>query len=78
MIRKIYVHAWTICKEMSENFSDRIKAARQRLGLTQSQAARKWGFPKQTINAWEAGIRHPAGLYLKKLERILKHSETPK
>jgi DNA-binding transcriptional regulator YiaG len=60
---------------MSANFSDRIKAARQRLGLSQSQAARKWGFPKQTINAWEKGIRNPVGLYLKKLERVLKRSE---
>lgn len=61
--------------EMSENFSDRIKAARQRLGLSQSQVARKWGFPKQTINAWENGIRNPAGLYLKKLERVLGRIE---
>jgi len=62
--------------EMSENFSDRIKAARQRLGLSQSQAARKWGFPKQTISAWEKGLRNPAGLYLKKLERVLKRIES--
>jgi DNA-binding transcriptional regulator YiaG len=57
---------------MSENFPDRIKAARERLGLSQSQAARKWGFPKQTISAWETGVRTPTGLYGQKIERILK------
>jgi DNA-binding transcriptional regulator YiaG len=60
------------------SFPDRIKAARGHLGLSQAQAARKWGFPKQTISAWERGRRTPAGLYEAKLQRILKRIEVDK
>jgi DNA-binding XRE family transcriptional regulator len=64
---------WTICKAMFEkSFSQRIKDARQAAGLSQATAARKWGFRKQTLSAWEKGIRNPAGLYKEKLERVLR------
>jgi DNA-binding transcriptional regulator YiaG len=53
----------------------RIKSAREALGFSQAQAARKWGFAKQTIQAWEQGMRNPAGLYRAKLECILKRIE---
>jgi DNA-binding transcriptional regulator YiaG len=59
-----------------KSLTARMKAARERLGLSQAQAARQWGFSQQTLNAWEIGLRNPAGLYRKKLERILRRVES--
>ena len=53
----------------------RIKAARQTLGLTQGQAAKKWGFSRRSLEAWEEGIKSPAPLYREKLLRALKRIE---
>jgi ribosome-binding protein aMBF1 (putative translation factor) len=58
----------------TENFAQRIKEARERLGLSQAALGRKWGLPKQTISAWENGTRTPSGLYRRELERMLKRS----
>lgn len=55
-----------------QEITTRIIAAREKLGLSQSQAAKKWGLSKHTLQAWEQGSRNPAGLYLEKLEKILK------
>jgi len=55
--------------------ADRIKAKREQAGLSQSQAARAWGFSKQTLQSWEQGRREPRGLYLQAVERILEKSE---
>jgi DNA-binding transcriptional regulator YiaG len=55
----------------SENFPERIKAARAMLGLDQPQASIKWGFAFSTLSAWERGTRNPQGLYKEKLEKIL-------
>ena len=70
------VYSWTPYKKNMKLFSERIKEARAKLGLSQSDFARKWRFPKQTINAWEHGLRIPHGLYRQKIERILKRTET--
>jgi len=60
---------------MQKSFGERIKQAREKLGFSQRQAARKWGFTQAALNAWEKGTRNPAGLYQKKLERILGRIE---
>ena len=58
--------------------SGRIKAARRALALSQSQAAKAWGFSKRTLEAWEQGVKSPARLYREKLERVLRRIEGQK
>lgn len=55
---------------------DQIKTARMKQGLSLSQAAKKWGIAKPTIYSWETGFRKPAGLYLRKIQRILRRLES--
>lgn len=57
------------------DFAERIKAARQKLELSQGEAARLWGFSHQLLGMWENGRRNPCGLYREKLEKILKRIE---
>ena len=52
-----------------------MKAAREKLGISQAQAAREWGFDLGTFRAWEQEYRKPAGLYREKLEAILSRIE---
>ena len=47
--------------------STQIKAARARLGLSQSQAAKAWGVPLQTLKNWEQGMNSPRGQTLDRL-----------
>ena len=54
----------------------RIKKARKQLGLSQREAAEKWGFPVQTIQQWEHGRREPRALYAEKIEAILSEIES--
>ena len=51
--------------------STEIKEARAKLGLSQSQAAKVWEVPVQTLQKWEQGINKPRGLALKMLRSIL-------
>jgi DNA-binding transcriptional regulator YiaG len=60
----------------AKSFPARIKAAREKLGLSQPEAARKWGFSLDTLRAWEQESRNPAGLYREKLEKILTQIES--
>lgn len=64
---------------MSEELRNRLKEARAKLGLSQSQAAKAWGIPKPTLVAWENDQRTPRGLALtmlmEKLDRILEGKE---
>ena len=53
----------------------RIKAAREKLGLTQAGLANRWGFSRRTLEAWEEGVKSPAPLYREKLERSLRRIE---
>jgi DNA-binding transcriptional regulator YiaG len=53
----------------------RIKAAREKLGLTQAGLAKRWGFSRRTLEAWEEGIKSPAPRYREKLERSLRRIE---
>ena len=38
-----------------------VKAVRDRLGMTQSEFALRFGFQLKTLQNWEQGIRQPAG-----------------
>jgi DNA-binding transcriptional regulator YiaG len=60
----------------SKSLAQRIKAARKKLGVSQSQAAKEWGFDLGTLQAWEQGYRNPFGLYREKLERALQQAES--
>lgn len=61
---------------MSEELCRKLKAARENLGLSQSQAAQAWGVPLRTLISWENDQRTPRGLALQaieeKLEKALK------
>ena len=54
---------------------ERIKAAREMLELTQREVAKRWGFSRRSLEAWEEGIKSPAPLYREKLERNLRRIE---
>ena len=54
------------------SIAERIKAERERCGLSQSAAARKWKINLQTLQSWEQGRREPRGLYREALERALR------
>jgi DNA-binding transcriptional regulator YiaG len=53
----------------------RIKAAREILRLTQGEVAKRWGFSRRSLEAWEEGVKFPAPLYREKLERNLRRIE---
>jgi len=63
-------HTDTLMRK-TQPISERIKAARQKLNLSQADAAKKWKFSVRTLQGYEIG-RPPRGLYLEKLEAILK------
>ncbi len=48
-----------------------IKAARERLGLSQSEAAAAWGVPVRTLQKWEQSSSTPRGETLARLWPIL-------
>ncbi|MBC8012338.1 MAG: helix-turn-helix transcriptional regulator [Burkholderiales bacterium] len=48
-----------------------IKAARERLGLSQSEAAEAWSVPLKTLQKWEQATRSPRGETLARLWPIL-------
>ena len=60
---------------MSEELANKLKAARAKLGLSQSQASREWEIPLRTLQKWEIDAATPRGFALKalneKLEAIL-------
>lgn len=60
---------------MSEELANKLKEARRKLGLSQSQAAKAWGVPIKTLQAWEIDRNTPRGFTLKaineKLDAIL-------
>ena len=53
------------------DLSTEIKDARAKLGLSQSQAAKAWEVPVQTLQNWEHGRNKPRGFALKHLRSIL-------
>lgn len=40
-------------------FGDQLRKAREKAGLTQAQAATRWGVSKRTVEHWEKGQRLP-------------------
>lgn len=44
---------------MDEDFAAQIRAARERLGLTQAQVAEKVGVARETVGNWETGQTDP-------------------
>ena len=53
------------------DLANEIKAARTRLGLSQSQAAKTWSVPVRTLQQWEQAKQVPRGFALAKLREIL-------
>lgn len=85
--RLTYSDAVTYGGERNENssntmqkiaISQRIKSAREKLGLSQGQAAEKWNLRLQTLQQWEHGRREPRGLYRERIETILSEIEGAK
>jgi len=56
----------------AKTIAQRLKAAREKANLSQSQAAKTWKINARTLQGWEQGYRNPAGLYLERVEQILK------
>lgn len=60
---------------MSEELKNKLKAARAKLGLSQSQASKAWGIPLKTLQSWEIDRNTPQGFTLtainEKLDAIL-------
>lgn len=50
--------------------ADRLRLARQRAGLTQTQAANKLGIAPNTISGWESGTRMPRAPELARLAAL--------
>jgi len=56
---------------MSKQLALKLKAARKKQRLSQSQAAQAWGIPLPTLKKWETEQRTPRGLALQLLlERL--------
>jgi transcriptional regulator with XRE-family HTH domain len=51
-----------------KSFSQRIKAARKKTGLSQRRAAYAWRFNQKSLWDWENGNRNPGPHYRAKLE----------
>lgn len=49
----------------------RIKAARERAGMTQAELAAKLGIPYQSVSQWERGTRNPKQETLKRIAAAL-------
>ncbi len=56
---------------MSQELRNKLKAAREKSGLSQSQAAKKWGIPLRTLISWENDQRTPQGFALKSIMELL-------
>ena len=56
---------------MSEELRRKLKAAREKQGLSQSQAAAAWGISVRTLQNWEADHQTPQGLALTAINNLL-------
>ncbi len=50
--------------------ADRIKALREKSGMTQSQLAKRLCVSRNTVNSWEMSLSAPSSIYLVELSRI--------
>jgi DNA-binding transcriptional regulator YiaG/DNA-binding Xre family transcriptional regulator len=62
----------TVYELSAVEISERLKAKRSELRLTQAQAAAVWDVPLITLQSWEQGRRKPGRLALKQLDLILR------
>ena len=58
-----------------DQFAKQLQKARQRLGLSQSQAAKEWDVPLKTLQQWEQGVALPRGSTLLRLLPLLAKSK---
>lgn len=56
---------------MSQELRNKLKEAREKTGLSQSQAAKAWGIPLRTLISWENNQRTPQGFALKSIMELL-------
>lgn len=65
---------------MSESLARKLKQARTRLNLSQSQAAKAWDIPLPTLRKWEQNAATPRGFAFRalevKLDAILKSEDS--
>jgi DNA-binding transcriptional regulator YiaG len=54
--------------------SDRVKALRDHMGLTQTQFAQELGTQQQTISEWECGYHIPKGTSVKLLQLVAERA----
>jgi len=54
--------------------AERIKALRERAGITQTELAKMLRITRSSVNAWEMGISVPSTQYIVELARIFKIS----
>lgn len=57
---------------MSQELRNQLKMARQKTGLSQSQAAKAWGIPLRTLISWENDQATPRGFALKAISDLLE------
>ncbi len=53
------------------SIAKRIKAAREKLAVSQSEAAAQWGVNVRTLQDWELGRNEPRGFARTQLEKLL-------
>ncbi|MDB6132270.1 MAG: helix-turn-helix protein [Verrucomicrobiales bacterium] len=66
---------------MSQDLRAKLKAARKKLEITQTEAAKAWGVPLGTLICWENNKRHPTpfthGMLNMMLDEILEEHGVP-
>lgn len=63
---------------MPRNFSDRVRALRKRLQISQESLARLLNVSFATVNRWEQGHHQPQGVPLAAFERLASRGKAPK
>jgi putative transcriptional regulator len=58
-----------------DDYSKRIKAIRQQLGLSQEELAHKLGVSFTSVNRWENGQTKPSKLAKKQIDLLSKKTE---
>ena len=51
-------------------FSERLKGLREKLGITQSELAKKLALTRASVNAWEMGLSVPSTPFIVELSKI--------
>ncbi|MEG1989986.1 MAG: helix-turn-helix transcriptional regulator [Clostridia bacterium] len=54
--------------------ADRIKQLRERLGISQSQVAKKLQVSRSSVSSWEMGLTMPTSVYLIELAKLFRCS----